>query len=194
MAEADLRLIQRWVAANPGSGLTEEDVPGSTDEERGALSSLGRIAGVLLKEFELSTSEPAGLLEFCGGHQRVADWFEGREAPAAPGSVESATRRLLLDDGEDGLARLYAGFVSPARRRRLGTFFTPKHEVERMISSWSRQGLAPKSVIDVGAGVGIYTVASARAWPTSEIFAVSRMPSRTACSISANSGSSATST
>lgn len=176
MAKADLRLVQRWVVANPGSGLTEADVPGSTVRERNALSSLGRVAGTLLREFEPSTSERSQLVKFCDGNVRVADWFEGAGSTDAPDAVQDAARRLLLDDGEDGLARLYAALVSPARRRRLGTFFTPKHEVERMISSWSHQNLPPNSVVDVGAGVGIYTVASAQAWPSSEVFAVDVNP------------------
>jgi hypothetical protein len=74
------------------------------------------------------------------------------------------------------LAGLYAGIVRSSNRRPLGTFFTPDTEASYLLERWSVTQPNPRHVVDVGAGVGVFTVAAALQWPSALIHAVDINP------------------
>ncbi|MGB4776897.1 SAM-dependent methyltransferase [Microbacterium sp.] len=86
-------------------------------------------------------------------------------------------RTVLAADPDGTLALLYSAVVRKAHRRQLGTFFTPSNEVKLMLDLWTNtEGSSPKSVIDVGAGVGVFTAEAAKRWPEARVFAVDINP------------------
>jgi len=103
----------------------------------------------------------------------LARWLDG---PRAPTAVIEAARTLLHSRREEGLASLYARLVSAKSRRTLGTFFTAPPEMNWMVERWADLHGAPSTVVDVGAGVGIFTAAAARRWPDARVWAVDVNP------------------
>jgi adenine-specific DNA-methyltransferase len=144
--------------------LAEKWVPGASEVERRRLAALGGVVRELV----------AGRSGDWGAEPNLAQWWE--QAPGPPRDVVLAARRLIAERGDVGLGDLYAALVSASSRRHLGTFFTPPSEVSWMVERWCATQPDPRAVIDVGAGVGIFTAAAARRWPRSQVWAVDVNP------------------
>src|SRR5690606_24104156 len=100
-----------------------------------------------------------------------------RMAPDPPASALAEFRASLEIGPDSALARLYTSVVRREHRRRLGTFFTPAEEVRRILTLWDEiEADPPDTVIDVGAGVGVFTADAARNWPGWSVFAVDVNP------------------
>ena len=145
-----------------------EWVPGASLNERIRLAVLGSLVNAVVGDGDQTTPHSAF------ADQTLRDWLSGGEAP--PEEVILAGKVLLTDDAEDGLAAIYAGLVSGRSRRTLGTFFTPSDEVQWMVDRWTENHPAPTSVVDVGAGVGIFTTTAAARWPEAQVWAVDINP------------------
>lgn len=163
------RVVQDWLDSHGTDLVDSAVVPGPNARERRRLASLGGLTRSLLEG-----SSAAGLERHLVELPGLKEWLD--LGPAAPEHVASAAQSLLRSPGEDALARMYSSSVSSANRRRLGTFFTPQAEVEQMLTAWDRLGVRPRSVVDVGAGVGIFTLAATRRWPDAQVHAVDVNP------------------
>lgn len=152
-----VRRLAAWAYAQEVEPLAEDAVPGTTVEERRALSAAGGIARAL-----------AG--------PRIEEWpaalrLWAKTAPEPPSDqIDDLGRHA--DGDTDALAVLYEAIVSGRNRRRLGTFFTPAPVVDFMLDT--AEGLlgCPRVVIDPGAGVGAFSIAAKRRWPTADVYAV----------------------
>jgi methylase of polypeptide subunit release factors len=150
--------LLRWLDDADMPPLAADLVPGADETERVRLAALGALAHVLAPEAVASWPEPLAL------------WAE-----AAAGLDASAIEReaLLRGDTVDLLALTYEWVVSGTHRRRLGTFFTPDPLVRHMVDTASALiPSGPKAVADPGAGVGAFTLAARRRWPTAVVSAV----------------------
>src|SRR5258708_5536056 len=123
-------------------------VPGASELERRRLGALGGVVRGLVPPSDRA-AWPSD----------VVDWLDS--GPVAPEEVVSAARRAVACEPDESLATLYTRLVSGANRRALGTFFTPSPEVKLMLDMWERSEEAPSSVIDIGAGVGVFTASAA---------------------------------
>jgi adenine-specific DNA-methyltransferase len=146
-----------WVMAQEIASLPHHLVPGTSDDERRALAALGGVAWTLAEG--VSPSWP----------EEVRAWME--EAPRPPNSLIKTVRPTLADR-DDVLARCYEHIVTGRNRRRLGTFFTPPAVVEFMLDHSESVMGTPATIVDPGAGVGAFTLAARRRWPTSRVVAV----------------------
>jgi len=151
--------LVRWLDSCEAPPLPAELVPGATEEEGGRLAVLGALARGL--------AAPA----LSSWPEELTTW-----ARIYPSEIDERVLRSVTDaldrGGEDVLARTYEYVVSGKTRRRLGTFFTPAPIVEHMITASSQLAGTPANVIDPGAGVGAFTVASLVAWPGARVAAV----------------------
>jgi adenine-specific DNA-methyltransferase len=152
-----VRRAIEWVIAQPVQPLPSEAVPGTSDSERRSLAALGGIAAALAGD-------------------RCANWPESLRdwattSPRPPDALIEAIRREI-SGGHDVLALLYEGIVSGKNRRRLGTFFTPPPVVDFMLDLAETLIQAPAVVIDPGAGVGAFSLAAKRRWPSAQVVAV----------------------
>lgn len=150
------------------NSVPEEWVPGAGKEERARLAALGGLVNALVGRTDTGDVHAA----FAEPDLQV--WLAG--GPQPPENVILAGKTLLAEDQEDGLARVYASVVSPASRRTLGTFFTAADSVKWMIDRWAETHAAPSAVVDVGAGVGIFTTAAAALWPDAQVWSVDVNP------------------
>jgi len=140
--------------------------------------ALGPITGVSDSELR-QLARLAALL--CG---RLADGVPANliDALSVPAAIEpsvgamSAFDRLVAEDAVDRLADLYAAIVKPANRRPLGTFFTPRDYARAIVDGYASRHVAPAEVIDVGAGVGIFSEVAHAEWPTASIHAIDINP------------------
>jgi adenine-specific DNA-methyltransferase len=151
------RAFRHW--APEASVSTLPSVRGADNLERHLLGALGGVAAVVAEGHLESWPAP------------LRRWATGAEPP--PEDLMDGVRTALAR-GQDPLALLYDASISAANRRRLGTVFTPPHLVEHMVSLATAEMDVdpPECVVDPGAGVGAFTIAAARRWPTSRIMAV----------------------
>lgn len=99
------------------------------------------------------------------------------EAPEPPKDALELFRGTIEHGPDEAFASLYSVIVSRAHRRQLGTFFTPAAEVKLMLDLWTQAGQPlPHTVVDVGAGVGVFTAEAAKRWPQAHIVAVDINP------------------
>lgn len=161
-----LKVVLAWLfAVGDCDPVAAEWVPGTTPSERMRLAALGGLVRSLVED---ASAHPA----FAAPELRV--WLAS--GPTPPEDVIATARKVLAEDQEDGLARIYAKVVSGKSRRTLGTFFTPSHEVRWMLDHWRENHEDPDAVVDVGAGVGIFTTSAAHAWPRAAVWAVDINP------------------
>lgn len=160
--------VLTWLKQEEAAALPFE-VPGTTSVERVRLAALGSLVAATLVHLGLDSQLPA--LE---QHAPLKEWMGKRVT--VPTDVVEAFALCVRSAPEESLAAIYAGAVSSANRRRLGTFFTPPAEVEQMLAGCVRVGLEPQTVFDVGAGVGIFTAAAHRTWRTADVLAVDINP------------------
>ena len=161
-----LKVVLRWLFAVDGCAPVSEDwVPGATPRERVRLAALGGLVRALV-------DDPSAHPAFAA--RELRDWLES--GPTPPEDVVATAHKILAEDQEDGLAQIYAKVVSGKSRRTLGTFFTPSHEVRWMLDHWRENHEHPDTVVDVGAGVGIFTTSAAHTWPNAAVWAVDINP------------------
>lgn len=164
------RRIRTWMESVAPTDRADADlqvrssviVAGATPLERLRLAALGGLARAVAGE-HLGAVPDA-----------VASWIATADPP--PSDVYDAVIDALRQ-GDDPLAEAYNACISAANRRQLGTVFTPTEVVEHMLElvTNSLDG-QPACVIDPGAGVGAFTVAAARRWPSARIIAVDINP------------------
>lgn len=158
------RALDNWLRLPEHSSVPAAWVPGLDEAERRALHAAGGVARSLLSA-ALVTNLP----------DDVRAWIGNGEEP--PEEAMAALRAELIGDPDGVLASLYSSVVRAEHRRQLGTFFTPSAEVKLMLDLWSdTEGDAPGTVIDVGAGVGVFTVEAAKRWPDARVIAVDINP------------------
>lgn len=163
MGPVDVESTLEWIRDSDMAALDEKWVPGASLIERQNLAALGGVAGLLLGD-RLDQTFPA----------EIARWI----ADALP-VPEHVARPLLATLGltpDEALAALYARIVRNSHRRVLGTFFTPPDEVALMLEMWDATQEPPAAVIDVGAGVGVFTAMAADRWPSAKVHAVDVNP------------------
>lgn len=90
--------------------------------------------------------------------------------------VLAAFDALIAEDAVVHLADLYAAIVSPAKRRPLGTFFTPREYAQAIVDGFASRHQAPSVIVDVGAGVGIFSEIARSKWPNACIQAIDVNP------------------
>lgn len=151
-----------WLTSQPTEPLDEKWVPGASADERRSLRCLGGIARRLL-------DGPSDQLPAL-----VHEWLAAAPAPPEPLVAEALGH--LRSSAEAWLADLYASLVRSDHRRPLGTFFTPAAEVTAMLDMWDATQPSPAQVIDVGAGVGVFTAAATTRWTAATVSAVDINP------------------
>lgn len=150
--------VCRWADAQACQPLDEHLVPGANERERARLRALGSLVGAI------SVGDRGGW------PAEVRAWTE--TGPTPPPALVALVREAL-DSQTDVLAAIYERAVTPRNRRRLGTFFTPSVLVEHMLATAERlAGQSPDVVVDPGAGVGAFSLAAARRWPSARVIAV----------------------
>lgn len=154
--------VVAWLREVVAAPMDGKFVPGASEAERRQLAALGGLVAGLLPA-RVTQSWPPDIL----------NWLEA--GPRAPKGVILAAKEALRDDPDGVLANLYADVVCAENRRPLGTFFTPAQEVQLMLDMWGDQD-RPATVVDVGAGVGVFTALAARKWPQAQIYAVDINP------------------
>jgi adenine-specific DNA-methyltransferase len=140
-------------------------VPGASSKERRRLFALGGLVRALMIS--------RGSLAFEILDEAMLTWVSSGPEPT---KKIIASAELLMKSRPDQLAALYSWAVSPTNRRRLGTYFTPVSIVRWMIDRMVSLGISPDSIVDVGAGVGAFTVEAASAWPNSRVVSVDVNP------------------
>jgi len=154
-----VRDLIRWAERIDVEPLPQDDVPGTSDSERRALSALGGLAGALTTARQRLKWPDA-----------LQSWVERSPEPTRD-HVTALSK--ILDADNDPLAQIYERLVTGPNRRHLGTFFTPTPIVQHMIEVSARLlGLAPVTVVDPGAGVGAFTIAAQARWPKTHVHAV----------------------
>lgn len=167
VAAAPLEAVLTWLFASTSTPpVPGEWVPGAAEDERSRLAALGGLVNALVAGGDVA--HPAF------AHPSLAGWLS--DGPTPPEEVIVAGKELLTDSPDEGLAGLYSLVVSGKSRRTLGTFFTPPEEVAWMVDQWHDHHGTPNVVVDVGAGVGIFTTVAANQWPQSEVWAVDINP------------------
>lgn len=91
----------------------------------------------------------------------VSNWWNG--SPTPPEELAEGARRAL-QSGRDLFGELYTAISTTTHRRKLGTVFTPPAIAAHMLALCGHQGVEPSTVIDPGAGVGIFTLQAASKW------------------------------
>ena len=167
-ASASIETVIAWLMQpHEVKPVPEDLVPGANEFERLRLAALGGLVTSLVGS---DNDRPhLGFTETA-----LQDWLSG--GPVPPEEVILAGKRVLADDKEDGLATLYSRVVSGRSRRTLGTFFTQPSEVDWMVRRWADDEGTPATVVDVGAGVGIFTTAAAHRWPGAQVWSVDINP------------------
>ncbi|RII94874.1 hypothetical protein [Clavibacter californiensis] len=159
-------VVMSWIDEQSSAPVPPTWVPGASARERQALASLG---GAVHSYWASTGRTP----EWISAWDDIQEWLT--DGPKAPASVTSAIA-LLAASGPDAIARLYDSAVHAAARRHLGTFFTPSAEARWMVKRWTSTFGSPDAVVDVGAGVGVFTVAAHEAWPSAELIPIDINP------------------
>lgn len=160
----DLSGTLAWLCEHVATPVDESWVPGASVAECRALSNLGAVASYVLGANEGDGRWP----------EAIRRWLAN---PASlPARVAAELDGTVLNAPDESLARLYASVVDSSHRRVLGTFFTPQAEVTPMLDMWEATQATPTTVIDVGAGVGVFTAAAAKRWKDAHVLAVDVNP------------------
>lgn len=154
-------VVLAWVREPTNGPASIKPIPGTSESE---LRQLARLSALI--RARLGNDAPVALV-----HALTPD------APLEPSSdALDAFDRLLAEDAVVHLADLYAAIVSPENRRPLGTFFTPRDSAKAIVDGYVGRHGAPKEVVDVGAGVGIFSEIARSAWPSANIHAIDINP------------------
>lgn len=134
-------------------------MPGTSTSERRSLAALGGVVGSLIAPLPREWPEAIKQWVTCG--------------PQPPATLIAEVRQEATGEGaRDLFADVYEQLVVGQNRRRLGTFFTPRNVVDLMVRRAADKLESPAQVIDPGAGVGAFSLASCRAWPHAMVVAV----------------------
>ena len=150
------RAFRRW--ADSVDHESRPAVAGAEIDERARLGALGGLAAAV-----------AGLA-VAGWSAPLREWADS--GPKPPDDLIDSVCEAL-GRGYDPLSVLYNASISAENRRRLGTVFTPPSLVQHMLRLASAElRVAPRVIVDPGAGVGAFTIAAALKWPRARIVAV----------------------
>ena len=147
-----LKSILDWAATQPAPTPTADLALVTDCREREILGALGGLAKAIAETPAHSISNVP---------PQVSDWWGN--APVPPESLVNSVRSSLLS-GRDLFGELYMSVVGTHHRRKLGTVFTPPAVAEHMFALCDKYGVEPATVIDPGAGVGVFTLGAARYW------------------------------
>ncbi len=159
---ASVSAVARWCRAAKVKAIPQGEVAGANERERVQLAALGGVAAALARRSN-------NAVDFRPFPKDVRDWLECAKTP--PDELVEALYAELKSD-VDPLALVYERIVSGPRRRRLGTFFTPRPVLDYMKPLVKGLPERPRVIADPGAGVGAFTVASRKWWPDAEVHAV----------------------
>lgn len=165
MTDGSLPDTLAWLRSAQGRPTPAEWVPGAVPRERQSLGALAAVAG-----HALGGPPPAGW------HPKMVQWLATAPPTELPLKVQEELDKGLALAPDATLAHLYAGLVAGSHRRVLGTFFTPAVEVGPMLDMWDAIEQPPTSIVDVGAGVGVFSAAAGHQWPAARIDAVDVNP------------------
>jgi SAM-dependent methyltransferase len=158
--------VVTWVRSVSSIVPPESWVPGASESERSTLWPLGG----LIAAHRLRVQ---GHLGWLSEIEEMRTWLS--EAPAPPDQVVDAMV-VIGNAGAEAVAAVYENLVAAVSRRRLGTFFTPATEARWMVERWNSLFGAPSSVVDVGAGVGMFTFLAHKIWHDSHLVPVDINP------------------
>lgn len=160
-----LTQVAQWLRSASRDAIGEKQVPGTTLYQRRALAAMG----ALVRESTIANSTGVEWPE------PVSAWLSSELA--VPPTVRKAFSTALQDEhGSNFLASMYEACVANVNRRHLGTFFTPTQVVGDMLDGWERMHGEPASVVDIGAGVGAFSIPTAERWPNACVYAVDVNP------------------
>jgi hypothetical protein len=100
-----------------------------------------------------------------------------RERDLIPRSTIFSFRELSatcerIRAGDDPLGEYFCRLRPPEVRRRHGATYTPKPIIHAMIAWAAEQAVAPRRVVDPGAGSGRFLMAAAKAFPRATLIAI----------------------
>ena len=153
--------VLAWIRDVTSHSPALRPIPGISGDE---LKHLARLAALL--RVRLAEDSPPALVEALEPDSSVE--------PSVRASA--AFGELICEDAVVNLADLYAAIVKPANRRPLGTFFTPRDSAQAIVEGYASRHDAPAEVVDVGAGVGIFSEIARSQWPSAVIHAVDINP------------------
>lgn len=160
-ADQERDQVLSWVRDEGADSGALKPILGTSDSE---LRQLTRLAALI--RARLSDDVPALLVEALTPDRPIE--------PSEDALV--AFDRLIKEDAVVRLADLYAAIVRPENRRPLGTFFTPRDSARAIVDGYVSRHGAPAEVVDVGAGVGIFSEIARTAWPSAAIHAIDINP------------------
>ncbi|TQK71663.1 hypothetical protein [Nocardioides sp. SLBN-35] len=158
-----------WTRTAKYRALPETAVPGTTTSERRALAALGALVAEVIDPSSVADADvPEDIVGWLRPHARI------QPDSRVLNELADRLRAVLAVNGPiDALAAIYEGIIAGPNRRHLGTFFTPPHVVQHMLTlCHSELPTIPNHVIDPGAGVGAFTLAAPAIWPESDIHAI----------------------
>lgn len=159
---SDYEVVRGWITADSTEAFSVQGLIGVT-EIQGA--HLGRLSALILRALAESPK-----------YERVVHALTGPTKAVAPTSVYEAFERLARADALTHLATLYADVVKATNRRTLGTFFTPAAEAASMVTEYAAHHPPPQRVVDVGAGVGVFSAAVRDRWNSAVVEAIDINP------------------
>lgn len=159
-----LAAVMKWLQRVKARCLPARVVPGTTTAERVRLAALGGLIAGVFAGHRRELVLPAG----------VRQWMD--VGPRAPSELVGRVKLVMRDRGAEFLAQLYERIVAGPHRRTLGTYFTPQATVDWMLGEWTTKEGTPRSVVDVGAGVGVFTASAAACWAAATVTAVDVNP------------------
>lgn len=167
--EHSIARVLQWVGSRTEAvPVPTRWVPGASSSELAQLGALGELIGALLGAGSITAPV------FDTGNLR--QWISSTVQQSVDPEIIEAFTMLLSVNAEQNLAALYSAIVSGPSRRTLGTFFTPRDEADWMVRRWGELFPPPSRIVDVGAGVGIFSSRAAEAWPEATTFAVDINP------------------
>lgn len=149
--------VCKWARGVLVEPIAPDLVPGADLLERRSLAALGGIVAATVGDPPKNWPEP------------LQHWV--RDSPRPPAELSSAFRAAGAN-ADERFAAIYEALVSGPNRRRLGTFFTPRRVVDLMLDRAAQLLPYPALVVDPGAGVGAFSLAARRRWPTATVAGV----------------------
>ena len=159
--DAAVSRVVTWIRDVNSDSPALNSVVGLSDSEMKQLARLGALLRERLSDHSLESLVAALTPD---GEIVVLD------------EVRAAFDHLIGEDAVVHLADLYASIVTPAKRRPLGTFFTPREYAQAIVDGFASRHDPPGEVVDVGAGVGIFSEIARIKWPNASIQAIDINP------------------
>lgn len=97
-----------------------------------------------------------------------------------PTSLDISRVISLVQSGADPLGNVFLRLRTATVRREVGATYTPRPLVETMVK-WARQQGDFDRIVDAGAGSGRFTLAAAKVFPQSTLYAVDTDPLSSLC-------------